>query len=112
MILELGRYTIVIGLVNHPVTRKCPGGPARGVTRSPGKLRVIVNLYRDGSNYGPQAVGTALDFIARAGRRANPRIYDAYGYSIVGTIIISNQGSHLNTGPLHYIIVATVKMIQ
>ena len=55
-------------------------GRPRGATRSPDKLRVIVNLYRGGSNYGPQAVGTALDFIARAARRVNPRIYDAYVY--------------------------------
>ena len=61
----------------HPT---CPGGPEElpGVTRSPGKLRVIVNLHRGGSNYGPQAVGTALDFIVRAARMAHPRIYDAY----------------------------------
>ena len=57
------------------VTRSYPD-----FTRSPGKLRVIVNLYRGGSNYGPQAVGTALDFIVRAAQRANPRIYDAYDH--------------------------------
>ena len=61
--------------------RKPPGRP-RGATRSPGELRVIVNLYRGGSNYSPQAVGTALDFIARAARRVNPRIYDAYDREI------------------------------
>ena len=70
----------LIGVVDHPGTRTCPGGPEElpGVTRSPGKLRIIVNLYRGGSNYGPQAVGTALDFIVRAARRANPCIYNAY----------------------------------
>ena len=80
---------MTIGIVNHPGTRTCPGGPEDlpGITRSypdftrsPGKLRVIVNLYRGESNYGPQAVGTALDFIARVGRRANPRIYDAHDH--------------------------------
>ena len=69
----------------HPEMSGRPRGATRSYpdfTRSPGKLRVIVNLYRGGSNYGPQAVGTALDFIARAARRANPRIYDAYAADI------------------------------
>ena len=84
-------------VVSHK-RRKPPGHPEmsgrpRGATRSypdfirsPGKLRVIVNLYRGGSNYGPQAVGTALDIIARAARRANPRIYEAY---VVSSLIES-----------------------
>ena len=71
-VLSYGEITD-IGVVNHPGTRKCPGGPDElpGVTRT--FLRVIVNMYRGGSNYGPQAVGRALDFNAQATRRANHR---------------------------------------
>ena len=67
----------------HHRRRKPPGAPdmsgqPRGATQTLPGVRVIVNLYRGGSNYGPQAVGTALDFIVRGARRANPRIYNAY----------------------------------
>ena len=58
------------------------------LTRSPGKLRVIVHLYRGGSKNDPQAVGRALDFIDRASRRTIFRIYDAYAYRKGGILLL------------------------
>ena len=72
-------------------TTRAPGhirAPQRSYPELPG-VRVIVHMYRGGSNYGPQAVGTALDFIDRAGRRANPRIYDAYVHLFINFINFS-----------------------
>ena len=84
--------------------RKPPGHPdmsgrPRGATRNylgSGELWVIVYLYRGGSNYDPQAVGTALDF-TRPGGPMGQTLYlrRLYLQRIVLTILIFNKNNKL-----------------